>query len=117
MPGPATPRWRRSAAARPMAPAPSPRPTDRAGQAPTSSRARATRAATSPRSPPSSSAAAGPPEPVARLRIVGPVIPFGRANVDTDLIIPSRYLSTVTRNGLGAGAFEPLRGQPGNPFD
>lgn len=52
-----------------------------------------------------------------RLRIVGPVIPFGRANVDTDLIIPSRYLSTVTREGLGAGAFEPLRGQAGNVFD
>jgi 3-isopropylmalate/(R)-2-methylmalate dehydratase small subunit len=54
---------------------------------------------------------------MARLRIVGPVIPFGRANVDTDLIIPSRYMRTVSRDGLGAGAFEPLRGQEGNVFD
>jgi 3-isopropylmalate/(R)-2-methylmalate dehydratase small subunit len=52
-----------------------------------------------------------------RLRIVGPVIPFGRANVDTDLIIPARYMRTVGRDGLGAGAFEALRGTPGNVFD
>ena len=54
---------------------------------------------------------------MARLRIVGPVIPFGRANVDTDLIIPARYMRTTGRDGLGAGAFEALRGQPGNVFD
>jgi 3-isopropylmalate/(R)-2-methylmalate dehydratase small subunit len=52
-----------------------------------------------------------------RLRIVGPVIPFGRANVDTDLIIPARYMRTAGRDGLGAGAFEALRDTPGNVFD
>jgi 3-isopropylmalate/(R)-2-methylmalate dehydratase small subunit len=54
---------------------------------------------------------------MARLRITGPVIPFGRANVDTDLIIPARHMKTTGRGGLGAGAFEALRGQPGNIFD
>jgi 3-isopropylmalate/(R)-2-methylmalate dehydratase small subunit len=53
----------------------------------------------------------------ARLRITGPVIPFGRINVDTDLIIPARHMTTMTRDGLGAGAFEALRDQPGNVFD
>jgi 3-isopropylmalate/(R)-2-methylmalate dehydratase small subunit len=53
----------------------------------------------------------------APLRIVGPVIPFGRANVDTDLIIPARWMRTTGRDGLGAGAFEALRGRPGNVFD
>jgi 3-isopropylmalate/(R)-2-methylmalate dehydratase small subunit len=52
-----------------------------------------------------------------RLRITGPVIPFGRANVDTDLIIPARYMRTTGRDGLGAGLFEALRGEPGNIFD
>jgi len=52
-----------------------------------------------------------------RLRIVGPVIPFGQADVDTDLIIPARYMRTTTREGLGRGAFEALRGTPGNCFD
>jgi len=52
-----------------------------------------------------------------RLRITGPAIPFGRANVDTDLIIPARYMKTLTREGLGEGAFAALRGQPDNPFD
>ena len=53
----------------------------------------------------------------ARLRITGPVIPFGRANVDTDLIIPALYMKTLTREGLGKGAFAALRGAPGNVFD
>jgi 3-isopropylmalate/(R)-2-methylmalate dehydratase small subunit len=52
-----------------------------------------------------------------RLRITGPVIPFGRANVDTDLIIPARYMKTLNREGLGEGAFAALRGTPGNVFD
>jgi 3-isopropylmalate/(R)-2-methylmalate dehydratase small subunit len=52
-----------------------------------------------------------------RLRITGPIIPFGRANVDTDLIIPARYMKTMTREGLGEGAFSALRGTPGNVFD
>ncbi|HKR24534.1 MAG TPA: 3-isopropylmalate dehydratase small subunit [Allosphingosinicella sp.] len=52
-----------------------------------------------------------------RLRITGPLIPFGRPNVDTDLIIPARYMRGEGRDGLGAGAFEALRGRPGNVFD
>lgn len=49
--------------------------------------------------------------------IAGHAIPFGQANVDTDLIIPARYLKTVGRTGLGAGAFSALRQQPDNLFD
>ena len=50
-------------------------------------------------------------------KIEGRAIPLGRANVDTDLIIPARHLKTLTREGLGAHAFEALREDPGNPFD
>jgi 3-isopropylmalate/(R)-2-methylmalate dehydratase small subunit len=53
----------------------------------------------------------------ARLRITGPIIPFDRANVDTDLIIPARFMKTLTREGLGDGAFAALRGTPGNVFE
>ena len=54
-------------------------------------------------------------EPV---RIVeGRAYPFGLKNVDTDLIIPARWLKTVTREGLGRGAFEALRSDPNNVFD
>lgn len=49
--------------------------------------------------------------------VSGRAIPFGAANVDTDLIIPARWLKTVTREGLGAGAFEALRRDPANIFD
>ena len=54
-------------------------------------------------------------EPVRQVE--GPAIPFGRKNVDTDLIIPARWLKTVTREGLGRGAFEALRQDPDNVFD
>ena len=47
----------------------------------------------------------------------GRAIPFGRENVDTDLIIPARWLKTISREGLGAGAFEAVRAEPGNVFD
>ncbi|QTH20176.1 3-isopropylmalate dehydratase small subunit [Rhizorhabdus wittichii] len=47
----------------------------------------------------------------------GPAIPLGLKNVDTDLIIPSRYLKTVTRHGLGKGAFSALREDPDNLFN
>ncbi|MEE4288823.1 MAG: 3-isopropylmalate dehydratase small subunit [Erythrobacter sp.] len=50
-------------------------------------------------------------------RIEGRAIPFGRKNVDTDVIIPARWLKTITRDGLGEGAFETVRAQPGNVFD
>ena len=47
----------------------------------------------------------------------GRAIPFGAANVDTDVIIPAKWLKTITRDGLGRGAFETLRADPGNLFD
>jgi 3-isopropylmalate/(R)-2-methylmalate dehydratase small subunit len=49
--------------------------------------------------------------------VEGRAYPFGRNNVDTDLIIPARWLKTVTREGLGRGAFEAIRGEDGNVFD
>ena len=49
--------------------------------------------------------------------VEGRAIPLGRKNVDTDVIIPARWLKTVTREGLGQGAFETIRAEPGNPFD
>jgi 3-isopropylmalate/(R)-2-methylmalate dehydratase small subunit len=54
-------------------------------------------------------------EPVTTVE--GRAYPFGLKNVDTDLIIPARWLKTVTREGLGRGAFEALREDPGNVFD
>ena len=54
-------------------------------------------------------------EPVTHVE--GRAVPFGRKNVDTDLIIPARWLKTVTREGLGRGAFEALREDPDNIFD
>ncbi len=50
-------------------------------------------------------------------QVEGRAYPFGRSNVDTDLIIPAAYLKTVTREGLAKGAFEAVRGDPGNVFD
>ncbi|MEO6092747.1 MAG: 3-isopropylmalate dehydratase small subunit [Novosphingobium sp.] len=49
--------------------------------------------------------------------ISGRAIPFGRKNVDTDVVIPAHWLKTITRDGLGKGAFEALRKEPGNIFD
>lgn len=49
--------------------------------------------------------------------VSGRAIPFGAANVDTDIIIPARFLKAVTRDGLGRGAFAALRETPGNIFD
>ena len=49
--------------------------------------------------------------------VSGRAYPLGRANVDTDVIIPAHYLKTITRSGLGKGAFETVRAQPGNVFD
>ena len=50
-------------------------------------------------------------------QIEGRAIPFGAKNVDTDIIIPARWLKTITREGLGEGAFETVRAEPGNVFD
>lgn len=50
-------------------------------------------------------------------RVEGRAIPFGAKNIDTDIIIPSRWLKTITREGLGVGAFETVRAEPGNVFD
>ncbi|MEN9924197.1 MAG: 3-isopropylmalate dehydratase small subunit [Pseudomonadota bacterium] len=47
----------------------------------------------------------------------GRAIPFGAKNVDTDVIIPAHWLKTITRDGLGRGAFETLREDPDNLFD
>jgi len=49
--------------------------------------------------------------------IDGRAYPFGQKNVDTDVIIPSHWLKTITREGLGRGAFETLRADPDNLFD
>jgi len=47
----------------------------------------------------------------------GIVVPFDRANVDTDLIIPKQFLKSVQRIGFGVNLFDQLRyqdeGQPG----
>ncbi len=50
-------------------------------------------------------------------QISGKAYPFGRKNVDTDVIIPARWLKTITREGLGKGAFETVRAEPGNVLD
>lgn len=43
-------------------------------------------------------------------------VPFNRRNVDTDIIMPAEYLKTITRTGLGKGAFKGLRYLPdGSP--
>jgi 3-isopropylmalate dehydratase small subunit len=47
----------------------------------------------------------------------GTAIPFGAENIDTDVIIPGRFLKTVTRTGLGKSAFFALRENPDNIFD
>jgi 3-isopropylmalate/(R)-2-methylmalate dehydratase small subunit len=50
-------------------------------------------------------------------RVEGTAYPWGQKNVDTDVIIPAHWLKTITRAGLGRGAFEAVRAQPGNIFD
>lgn len=49
--------------------------------------------------------------------VSGRAIPLGLKNVDTDVIIPARWLKTISRTGLGQGAFETIRAEPGNMFD
>ena len=50
-------------------------------------------------------------------RIEGTAYPWGQKNVDTDVIIPAHWLKTITRAGLGRGAFESVRAEVGNVFD
>ncbi len=50
-------------------------------------------------------------------RVEGGAIPLGLKNVDTDIIIPARWLKTISRDGLGQGAFETLRAETGNVID
>ena len=50
-------------------------------------------------------------------RVEGRAVPLGLKNVDTDIIIPAKWLRTISREGLGAGAFETLRAEPGNVID
>ena len=45
--------------------------------------------------------------------VAGTAIPFGAKNVDTDVIIPAHWLKTITREGLGKGAFEAIRAEEG----
>ena len=49
--------------------------------------------------------------------VSGRAIPFGRKNIDTDVIIPAKWLKTISREGLGRGAFETVRADPDNIFD
>ncbi|MFM7350430.1 MAG: 3-isopropylmalate dehydratase small subunit [Erythrobacter sp.] len=50
-------------------------------------------------------------------RVEGRAIPLGLKNVDTDIIIPAKWLKTISREELGKGAFETIRAEPGNVFD
>jgi len=50
-------------------------------------------------------------------KVEGRAIPLGLKNVDTDVIIPAKWLKTISREGLGRGAFQTLRADPGNLFD
>lgn len=50
-------------------------------------------------------------------KVDGRAIPFGQKNVDTDVIISAEWLKTISREGLGKGAFESIRAQEGNIFD
>ncbi|GAA6000099.1 hypothetical protein JCM10207_006051 [Rhodosporidiobolus poonsookiae] len=60
-------------------------------------------------SPPITTAAAGMP----KFEVVeGVAAPLERANIDTDLIIPARFLKTIKRTGLGVSVFASLRYNP-----
>jgi 3-isopropylmalate/(R)-2-methylmalate dehydratase small subunit len=54
-------------------------------------------------------------EPISKVE--GRAYPLGLKNVDTDIIIPAEWLKTISRSGLGKGAFESLRAVKGNVFD
>lgn len=50
-------------------------------------------------------------------RVEGKAYPLGLKNIDTDIIIPAEWLKTISRSGLGKGAFQTLRAIDGNVFD
>lgn len=54
-------------------------------------------------------------EPVKKVE--GRAYPWGAKNIDTDIIIPAHWLKTISREGLGKGAFESVRAEPDNIFD
>ncbi|MEP1607322.1 MAG: 3-isopropylmalate dehydratase small subunit, partial [Marinomonas sp.] len=49
--------------------------------------------------------------------IEGKAYPFGAKNIDTDVIISAEWLKTISREGLGKGAFEGLRAGGDSVFD
>ncbi|KAL8276217.1 hypothetical protein RQP46_011378 [Phenoliferia psychrophenolica] len=64
------------------------------------------------------SSAAAPPAPtgaapmLAYTKVKAIAAPLERANIDTDLIIPARFLKTIKRTGLGISLFSALRYEP-----
>ena len=50
-------------------------------------------------------------------KVEGRAYPWGAKNIDTDIIIPAHWLKTVSREGLGRGAFETVRAEPDKIFD
>ena len=50
-------------------------------------------------------------------KVEGRAYPWGAKNIDTDVIIPAHWLKTISRAGLGKGAFETVRANPDNIFD
>ena len=49
--------------------------------------------------------------------VTGRALPLGRANVDTDQIIPSHWLKRIERTGYGPGLFEAWRKDPSFVFN